>query len=134
VRDATVSDDASQPDGRFEALAHSAPDAILTIDAESIILSANPAVERIFGYAPEELVGRSLHLLIPERLRQSHDAGVERYLATGRRNVAWTGLFLPALRKDGSEIPVEISFGEFIEPSGRHVFSGFVRDVSERVR
>jgi len=121
-------------DGRFETLARSAPDAILTIDAGSIILSANPAVERIFGYAPEELIGRSLHLLIPERLRQSHDAGVAHYLTTGRRNVAWTGLFLPAVRKDGSEIPVEISFGEFIEPGGRHVFSGFVRDVSERVR
>lgn len=121
-------------DGRFEALARSAPDAILTINAESIVLSANPAVERIFGYTPEELIGGSLHVLIPERLRQSHDAGVEHYLSTGRRNVTWTGLFLPAVRKDGTEIPVEISFGEFIEPSGRHVFSGFVRDVSERVR
>jgi signal transduction histidine kinase len=59
---------------------------------------------------------------------------VEHYLATGKRNVPWTGLLLPAVRKDGSEIPVEISFGEFIEPNGRRVFSGFVRDVSERVR
>ncbi len=123
-----------RPDGRFEALARSAPDAIITIDAESIILSANLAVERIFGYTPEELIGRSLHVLIPERLRQSHDAGVHHYLATGKHNVAWTGLFLPGVRKDGSEIPLEISFGEFIEPNGRHVFSGFVRDVSERVR
>jgi PAS domain S-box-containing protein len=123
-----------RPDGRFEALARSAPDAILTIDAESIVLSANPAVERIFGYEPEELIGRSLHMLIPERMRHSHDTGVEHYLATGKRNVPWTGLLLPAVRKDGSEIPVEISFGEFIEPNGRRVFSGFVRDVSERVR
>jgi PAS domain S-box-containing protein len=123
-----------RPDGRFEALARSAPDAILTIDAESIVLSANPAVERIFGYEPEELIGRSLHVLIPERMRHSHDTGVEHYLATGKRNVPWTGLLLPAVRKDGSEIPVEISFGEFIEPNGRRVFSGFVRDVSERVR
>jgi PAS domain S-box-containing protein len=123
-----------RPDGRFEALARSAPDAILTIDAESIVLSANPAVERIFGYEPDELIGRSLHMLIPERMRHSHDTGVEHYLATGKRNVPWTGLLLPAVRKDGSEIPVEISFGEFIEPNGRRVFSGFVRDVSERVR
>ena len=123
-----------RPDGRFEALARSAPDAILTIDAESIVLSANPAVERIFGYEPEDLIGRSLHVLIPERMRHSHDAGVEHYLASGKRNVPWTGLLLPAVRKDGSEIPVEISFGEFIEPNGRRVFSGFVRDVSERVR
>jgi len=129
-----MSADDARPDGRFEALARSAPDAILTIDADSIILSANPAVERIFGYTPEELIGGSLHRLIPERLQRSHDAGVAHYLATGRRNVVWTGLLLPAVSKDGSEIPVEISFGEFIEPGGRHVFSGFVRDVSERVR
>ena len=129
-----MNDDANRFDGRFEALARSAPDAILTIDAESVILSANPAVERIFGYTVEELVGESLHVLIPDRMRHSHDAGVARYLATGKRNVSWTGLLLPAVRKDGSEIPVEISFGEFIEPGGRHVFSGFVRDVSERVR
>lgn len=126
--------ESERPDGRFEALARSAPDAILTIDAQSIVLSANPAVERIFGYTPGELVGGSLHALIPQRLHHSHDAGMERYLATHRRNVTWTGLLLPAVRKDGSEIPVEISFGEFVEPDGRRVFSGFVRDVSERVR
>src|SRR3712207_1672558 len=94
-----------QPDSRFEALAESAPDAILTIDEESTILSANPATERIFGYAPGELVGRSLGALIPERLRGSHDAGVARYLRTGRRNIPWTGVQLPALTKDGREIP-----------------------------
>jgi PAS domain S-box-containing protein len=121
-------------DRRFEALAESAPDAILTIDENSIILSANPAATRIFGYTPEELIGGSLHRIIPERLRASHDAGVAHYLATGRRNVAWTGLLLTAVTKSGEELPVEISFGEFVEPSGRHVFSGFVRDVSERVR
>lgn len=129
-----MSGDAERTDLRFEALARSAPDAILTIDQDSIVLSANPAVTRIFGYEPEELIGGPLNRLIPERLRAAHDAGVARYLATGRRHVPWTGLFLPAATKDGRELPVEISFGEFIEPSGRHVFSGFVRDVSDRVR
>ena len=121
-------------DTRFEALAQSAPDAILTIDAQSVILSANPATERIFGYAPEELVGQTLDRLIPERLRASHDEGVARYLRTHRRNIPWTGVQLPGLTKDGREIPLEISFGEFADAEGRPVFSGFVRDVSERVR
>ena len=123
-----------QLDSRFEALASSAPDAILTIDEGSVILSANPATERIFGYAPEEIVGRPLTTLVPERLRAAHDAGIARYLRSGRRNIPWTGIELPALTKDGREIPVEISFGEFVEENGRRVFSGFVRDVSERVR
>ena len=121
-------------DSRFEALAESAPDAILTIDDRSIILSANPASERIFGYAPGELVGRPLTILIPERLRASHDAGIARYLRTGQRNIPWTGALLPGITKDGREIPLEISFGEFRDETGRHVFSGFVRDISERVR
>jgi PAS domain S-box-containing protein len=118
----------------FEALAESAPDAILTIDARSTILSANAATTRIFGYAPEELVGRALTVLIPERMREAHDAGLGRYLRSGRRNIPWTGVQLPALTKDGREIPVEISFGEFVDEGGRRVFSGFVRDVSDRVR
>lgn len=121
-------------DARFEALAQSAPDAILTIDEESIILSANPATERIFGYAPEQVIGQPLTILIPERLRAAHDAGIARYLRTGRRNIPWTGVELPAITKDGREIPVEISFGEFVDEQGRRVFSGFVRDVSERAR
>ncbi|NUQ21182.1 MAG: PAS domain S-box protein, partial [Gemmatimonadaceae bacterium] len=121
-------------DSRFEALARSAPDAILTIDADSVVLSANPAVERIFGYAPEELIGRPLTALIPERMRAAHDQGIRRYLLTRRRNIPWTGVQLPGLTKDGREIPVEISFGEFTDEQGRHVFSGFVRDISERVR
>ena len=124
----------NQLDSRFEALAESAPDAILTIDEDSTILTANPAVERIFGYAPTELVGRPLTTLIPDRLRAAHTAGIARYVRTGQRNIPWTGVQLPGLTKDGREIPVEISFGQFVDDSGRRVFSGFVRDVSERVR
>ena len=123
-----------QPDSRFEALAESAPDAILTIDEASIILSANPATERVFGYTPEEIVGRPLTVLIPERMRSAHDAGISRYTRTGKRNIPWTGVQLPALTRDGREIPVEISFGEFRDETGRRVFSGFVRDITERVR
>ena len=120
--------------GRLEALTESAPDAILTIDEASTILSANPATGRIFGYAPEELVGQALTVLIPERLRAAHTAGMGRYLRTGRRNIPWTGTRLPGLTKDGREIPLEISFGQFTDENGRQVFSGFVRDISDRVR
>ena len=120
--------------GRLDALTESAPDAILTIDQASIILSANPATERIFGYAPHELVGQPLTVLIPERLRAAHSAGIARYLRTGQRNIPWTGTQLPGLTRDGREIPLEISFGQFLDESGHPVFSGFVRDISDRVR
>jgi len=126
--------DVQPVDPRFEALAQSAPDAILTIDEHSTILSANPATERIFGWSPAELVGKSLDVLMPERMRARHHTGIARYLRTGRRNIPWTGAELIGLTRDGRELPLEISFGEFTDGSGRRVFSGFVRDVSERVR
>ena len=116
----------------YRVLAESAPDAIIAIDADSVILTVNPAAEAIFGYPAEELVGRPLSMLMPDRMRSHHHAGVARYLATGRRHVSWKNLRIPVLRKDGVEFPVEISFGEF-EADGRRCFSGFLRDVTERV-
>lgn len=118
----------------FEALAESATDAIVIIDEASTILFANVAVERIFGYAPGELIGTPLGMLIPPRLREAHVRGVRRYLATGRPHMPWSGVLLPGLRRDGSEVPLEISFGVFTDEEGRRVFSGFMRDVSDRER
>ncbi|MDB4879710.1 MAG: sensor protein [Gemmatimonadetes bacterium] len=116
----------------YEVLAASAPDAIVTVDADSCILSVNPAMERIFGWRASELLGRSLSIIIPPELRAAHEAGMSRYLRSGQRNIPWTGIRVPALTRDGRRIPIEISFGEFVH-EGRHIFSGFLRDVSERV-
>ena len=118
----------------FEALAESATDAIVIIDDRSIITFANPAVERVFGYTRAELIGRPLHDLMPLRFREAHHRGIQRYLATGAKNISWSSVALPGLRKDGTEVPLEISFGEFVDEDRRRVFSGFMRDVSERER
>jgi two-component system cell cycle sensor histidine kinase/response regulator CckA len=118
----------------FEALAESAPDAIITIDGNSTILSANAAVRRIFQYEPDELLGRPLTTLMPERLRHQHEGGLARYLKSGVKRIPWTGTRLTGLRKDGTDIPIEVSFGEFVDESGRRVFSGFIRDISEQLR
>lgn len=114
------------------ALAETAPDPIITIDELSIILFVNAGAERVFGYSASEMLGQSLTMLIPERLRERHTAGIGHYIATGQRSVSWQGLRVPIRTKSGSEIPVDISFGEF-EWHGRRVFSGFIRDISERV-
>jgi PAS domain S-box-containing protein len=115
----------------YDVLAATAPDAIVTIDTDSVILSVNPATERIFGWSAAEMVGRSLGMLMLPEFWARHQAGMARYLASGRRQIPWTGIELPALTKAGRQIPVEISFGEFVQ-DGRRVFSGFVRDVSDR--
>ena len=116
----------------YRVLAESAPDPILTIDESSTILSVNPAAERVFGYAAAEMIGQPLGLLMPERMQAGHHAGMGRYLATGRRHISWTGVRVPIRTKSGAEIPAEISFGEFVA-AGRRLFSGFIRDVSDRV-
>ncbi|HYK01972.1 MAG TPA: PAS domain S-box protein [Thermoanaerobaculia bacterium] len=118
---------------RFRLITETAQDAIFTIDEESTITFCNPAVERLFGYAPQELIGRPLATLIPQRLRESHRRGVERFLRTGERTIPWTGIELPALHKDGHEFPCEISFGEWTD-GGQTIFTGLARDVTERKR
>jgi PAS domain S-box-containing protein len=122
-----------EADERFRVYAESASDAIFAIDGNSVIQYANRAVERIFGYRPEELIGRSLSVLIPERMREAHREGMEHFTATGRKRIPWDGIGLPGLHRDGHEIALEISFGTY-EHDGRRFFTGIARDVTERVR
>ncbi len=116
----------------YRVLAETAPDAIITIDEGSIILSVNPAAERIFGYTSGEMLGQPLYMLMPERFAQRHGSSMARYVSTGVRSIPWRGIRVPVRTKAGDEIPVEISFGEFIA-EGRRIFSGFIRDISTQV-
>ncbi len=118
---------------RFRRLAETAGAGILTIDEASTILFANQAVERMFGYSAEELYGQPLTLLMPAALRERHSTAMGRYLATGEKTLRWAGTEFKARHKDGAELPVEVSFGEFTA-GGRRFFTGFVRDVREQRR
>jgi PAS domain S-box-containing protein len=120
-----------ESEARFRAFAENATVAILVIDEESTIEFANPAAERIFGYTTPEMLGRSLDMLMPEDRRPLHDAGIRRYLETGRRHITWEGVELPGLTKDGRVIPLEISMGDFVR-EGRHYFTGIARDITGR--
>jgi PAS domain S-box-containing protein len=118
---------------RFRTVAESASDAIITIDEESRILFVNRATEKIFGHAAPSLVGQSLTMLMPDYLRRVHSAGIKRYVETGRRHISWESVELPGLHKEGHEIPLELSFGEFIRKEKRY-FTGVVRDITKRKR
>ena len=115
----------------YRLVVETAPDAVISIDERGAILFANPATARIFGYDPMELIGKPLTILMPEFLRKLHEKGFSRYLATCQRHINWQGTELTALRKNGQEFPVEISFGE-LSRDGHKVFTGFIRDISER--
>lgn len=112
-------------------IAETASDAIITIDQNSIIHFVNRAAERIFGYTREEMLGQELTMLMPDYLRHVHKAGIQRYTETGRRHIDWEAVALPGLHKNGKEIPLELSFGEYTE-NGQHFFTGIARDISER--
>ncbi|WP_233752298.1 sensor histidine kinase [Halorussus halophilus] len=117
---------------RFRALAENASFAVVTIDDTSTIRYANEAVSDMFGYRPDELEGDSIESIIPERLRDDHTDGIERYLEEGTRHIDWEGLELPGRHRDGHELVLEVSFGE-LEVEDERLFTGILQDVSERV-
>lgn len=122
-----------ESESRFRIFAETASDATFTINENSTVIYVNPAVERIFGYQPSELLGQSLAKIIPVRMRDAHHGGIRRYRETGKRNIPWSGVELPGLHKDGHEVPLEISFGEYILDGVRY-FTGIARDITDRVR
>ena len=116
---------------RYRALMETATDAVVMIDEDNLIRLVNDAAERIFGYPKAQMVGRPLTMLMPERLRQAHTTGFERYLESGRRTLDWSAFQVYGRRKSGEEVPLEASFGEFGR-DGERFFTGFMRDVTER--
>ena len=116
---------------RFRTLAQTASDAIITVNKASRIVFVNDAVEKIFGYTEKELIGADLTMLMPDGLRQAHNSGMERYVETHKKHISWSAIELPGKHKDGREIPLELSFGEFTS-DGKRYFTGIARDVSER--
>ncbi|MGB2589881.1 MAG: PAS domain S-box protein [Candidatus Acidiferrum sp.] len=115
----------------FQVVAETATDGIVTIDEQSTILFANKAAERIFGYAISEMRHQPVTMLMPHYLREAHRTAVGSYLRTGERAISWTGLRLTGLHRSGREFPVELSLGEHIQGK-KHIFTGIVRDISER--
>ena len=122
-----------ESENRFRTLAETASDAIITIDDESRIVFVNRAAETVFGYTREEMLGATLTMLMPGKMRDRHLSGFSQYRQTGRRNISWEVAAVPGLRKDGQEIPLEISFAEFTRNNQRF-FTGIARDVTERKR
>lgn len=119
---------------RFAGLLDSAMDGIISVDDRQRIVLYNRAAERIFGWTPEEVRGKPLDLLIPERYRDGHAQQVRRFGATGttsRRMGDNTVLY--ALRKDGTEFPIDASISQLQTPEGK-LYTVILRDVTERVR
>ena len=119
---------------RKAAILEGALDAIISIDYEGRVLEFNPAAEGMFGIRASEAIGREMaELIIPERMREEHRAGMARYLVTKKAVVLNRRLEMSALRSDGTEFPVELTISR-ISGDGPPVFTGFVRDITARRR
>lgn len=121
-----------ESDTIWRLVAESASDVIVTIDEDSRILFVNGAAQQVFGYSSEELFGHPITTLMPERLRSQHSQSFHEYLVTGYRHLSsWQGVQFPGIHRDGRELSLEISFGEFTQ-DGKRRFTGVIRDVSTR--
>ena len=115
----------------LRSILNTVPDAMVIISERGIIESFSPSAERLFGYDAAEVVGRNVKILMPSPYHERHDSYIERYLETGDRRIIGIGRIVTGLRKDGTTFPLELSVGEAVI-GGRRIFTGFVRDLSER--
>ncbi|HJV05469.1 MAG TPA: PAS domain S-box protein, partial [Actinomycetota bacterium] len=118
-------------EARATAVVQTALDCVVVMDHDGRIVEFNPAAERTFGHRREDIVGRPVADLIPERLRQAHFDGLRRFRETGEDRILGRRIELQGLRADGTEFPVELSITHV---DGADIFVGYLRDITERKR
>jgi PAS domain S-box-containing protein len=117
---------------RLRTITDSAKDAIIMMDDSGLITFWNPAAEATFGYAATEVIGRKLHeFLVPERFRATHDSVFGRFQATGEGEAVNKTTEFAAIRRDGTEIPAELSLSA-IKVANKWHSVGIVRDITAR--
>jgi PAS domain S-box-containing protein len=116
-----------------EAILSTPSDAIVAADHDGLIRFWNPGAQRLFGYSSDEAIGKTLDLIIPERLRERHWDGYRRVMATGESRYGVADLLsVPALRKDGATISVEFTV-TLLQSEGRVIgIAAIMRDVSRQ--
>ena len=118
-------------EARFRTLAESANEGIVSVDSRGMIVFWNRGAQDIFGYWEDEVRGQEVQMLMPERYREDHKRGLNRYLDTGESRIVGTTLELEGLRKDGTEFPLELSLSTWLAEEQRF-FTGVLRDVTDR--
>ena len=117
----------------FRKLLQAAPDGVVIVDHQGLIVFVNEQAEKMFGYAEAELLGRTIELLVPERYREGHVAKRDSYFAHPRTRPMAAGSTLSGRRKDGTELPVEIALSP-LETEWGTVTTAIIRDITARRR
>jgi two-component system, LuxR family, sensor kinase FixL len=118
-------------DSLLLAILATVPDALIIINDHGIILRFSAAASELFGYSEADMLGRNVSFLMPEPRAAAHDGYISHYLRTGEERIIGTGRIVQGKRSDGSVFPMEIYIGQ-AEADGHRVFTGFVKDLTER--
>jgi len=116
---------------RFQLVVEAAPNAMIMVGDDGLMHLVNVQTEKLFGYDRKELLGRPLEMLVPERFRSNHRGHRSAFFVTPAMRPMGAGRDLFALRKDGSEVPVEIGLNPISTPDGRFVLASII-DITER--
>ena len=120
-----------ESEAKFRSVMESAIDAIISGDAEGLIRSWNSAATALFGFTEAEVIGQPIDLIIPERYKEAHQKGIHRVSSGGPTHAIGKTVELAAVRKDGTEFPVELSLATWFLDDERY-YTGIIRDISER--
>ena len=120
-----------ESEAKFRSVMESAIDAIISGDAEGKIRSWNSAATALFGFTEAEVIGKPIEIIIPDRYHEAHQEGVRRVSSGGPSHVIGKTVELAAVRKDGTEFPVELSLATWLLDDVRY-YTGIIRDISER--
>lgn len=118
---------------RLQAVVETAVDGVILIDAGGLVLTFNPACERLFGYPADEVVGRNVKMLMPSPFRDEHDRYLANYHSTGVRKIIGIGREVVGQRKDGTTFPMWLSVGQ-ADHDSETIFVGIIHDLTERER
>ncbi|MFQ5641678.1 MAG: sigma 54-interacting transcriptional regulator, partial [bacterium] len=122
-----------ESEARTRAIVDTAVDGIITIDQHGTIESFNPAAVQIFGYAPDEILGQNVKILMPEPYHSEHDSYIAHYLSTGKKRIIGIGRETVGRRKDGTTFPIYLAVSE-MRLGERRLFTGILTDITERKR
>lgn len=121
-----------ESEGKLRNLTSKARDGLVTIDLYNKIIEWNKAAESIFGWSAEETIGKNLNIIIPEKYREGHRKGMERYAASGESNVIHQTVILEGLRKNNTMFPLELNVSAW-KYNDEWYFSALLRDITTRV-
>jgi sigma-B regulation protein RsbU (phosphoserine phosphatase) len=118
---------------RFRSVTESAHDAVISSDSTSTIVGWNRAAAEMFGWSADEIIGEPVETIIPQRFRESHKAGMDRFTETGTARLIGRSVEIAGLHRDGHEFPIEMSLSTW-EGGTARFYSAILRDITERKR